>query len=80
MYIGWVSVTGMLKTGILPAAAAAVAALFLPFPFFPFPAAADGTGWKPEKTAFCCGWHGVLAFDEATLWFFKRRLYVSVIS
>lgn len=69
MYIGWLSVMGTMNMGVL----LACLLLFLPLP----PALAalglalgfPGMGWKSEKMAFCSGWQGLLAVDEATEWF-----------
>lgn len=62
MYIGSVSVTGTMNIGVLEF----WRLLFL-LPLPGLPLAGPATGWKSEKIAFLWGWHGVLAFDEATL-------------
>lgn len=47
---------------VVPPLPPALAALGLALGF-------PGMGWKSEKMAFCSGWQGLLAVDEATEWF-----------
>ena len=70
MYMGWVSVTGMLKVGGFAGAAARSANDLLPALDLPAFLAAGtlGTFWKSEKTALS-GVQGALGLEEATLWF-----------
>jgi hypothetical protein len=70
MYMGWVSVTGTMNVGVLEAV---WRRLFLPRlrPLaLPLPLPGAATGWKSEYMAFCSGWQGVFALEEATLWFY----------
>jgi hypothetical protein len=71
MYMGWVSMTGMLKVGGFAGAAARSPNNPLPvalaLPAF-LAAGTLGTFWKSEKTALS-GVQGALGLEEATLWF-----------
>ena len=77
MYIGWVSVMGTMNMGVLPVwrllflfFLAFPLALPPPFGLLGLPFGFPGMGWKSEKTAFLSGWQGLLAVEEATLWFY----------
>ncbi len=73
MYMGWLSVMGTMNMGVFPAWRLLLR--LRPLPALPPPAplgeplGLPGMGWKSEKMAFCWGWQGLFASEEATLWF-----------